>query len=85
MARAILQWWPNMMTFFRTASASSFVCQMIRFYSLNREVRIRVLSDNMGKATANLSAGVLTVPLTGLTWIVGVAYLFTITAPMILQ
>jgi hypothetical protein len=73
-----------MMTFFLTAAASSFVFQMILLYNLNRELRIWILSDNMGTAMASLSASILILVLIDAARIVGLAYPFSITALRVL-
>jgi hypothetical protein len=69
-----------MMMFFWTAAINLFVFQMILLYSLNRKVRIWILSHKIGAAVANLAMSVLIVLVVGVASIVGLANLFASTA-----
>lgn len=69
-----------MMMFFWAAAISLFVFQMILLYSLNRKVRIWILSHKIGAAIANLAMSFLIVLVVGVASIVGLANLFASTA-----
>jgi len=69
-----------MMMFFWTAVLSLFAFQMILLYSLNRKVRIWILSHKIGAAIINLAMSLLIVWFVGVASIVGLANLFASTA-----
>ena len=68
-----------MMIFFWTAVLSLFAFQMILLYSLNRKVRIWILSHKIGAAIANLAMSILIVLVVGVASIVDLANLFAST------
>lgn len=69
-----------MIMFFWVGVLSLFAFQMILLYSLNRKVRIWILSHKIGAAIINLAMSFLIVLVVGVASIVGLANLFASTA-----